>query len=373
MLFSTHMRYNKGRYRHIFGWEDQVAESVCGTPQDWLDTVADQIPPYYLGSLPATGLTGGMKTNLDPQECLNKAWETLVTLCPQPSEATAKRRYITPAKLQWLQATCWLTVLKMEMAHPTNQEQLLVEGPQWISHGNQMVQAACEWNITFPKLPVYLQMHYNWWEMNQRVKDAVKRFKTEVQLLQGVNDQHTLLLSGNPNQTSAPKATDNFSDSGTSGHIDNGEDTSATHEIKVPDLVGWVHIDNGGPTMVWTVHIPFGQLLTPSHTLFDPTGTGTEHLAGFDSMENQTTHNLQYKHPLICRGHRWTLSKEHRLRCIWKWKEILEHWVGIPYVPVVKHCTFKIHSTADGTPVHQDWYALGSERKSWKVEWASPM
>jgi hypothetical protein len=66
--------------------------------------------------------------------------------------------------------------------------------------------------------------------------------------------------------------------------------------------------------MVWTgVHIPFGQHQAPSHTPSDPTDTGvenfagflfghwtergTEHLAGFDTMENQTTCNLQYKHP----------------------------------------------------------------------------
>jgi hypothetical protein len=56
-----------------------------------------------------------------------------------------------------------------------------------------------------------------------------------------------------------------------------------------------------GPTMVRTTHIPFGLPSTPCHTPYAPTGTGTGHWAEFDLMKNQTTRNLQYKHPPICR------------------------------------------------------------------------
>ena len=63
----------------------------------------------------------------------------------------------------------------------------------------------------FPKLPVYLRMHYERWERNQRVKDAVKSSKTELQLLQEVNDKHMLIPSGIPNRTSAEREdTDDF-------------------------------------------------------------------------------------------------------------------------------------------------------------------
>jgi hypothetical protein len=71
----------------------------------------------------------------------------------------------------------------------------------------QLMVQACEWNNNiFPKLPVYfLRMHYERWERNQRVKDAVKSSKTELQLLQEVNDKHMLLPSGIKNRTSAPE------------------------------------------------------------------------------------------------------------------------------------------------------------------------
>jgi hypothetical protein len=87
-------------------------------------------------------------------------------------------------------------------------------------------------------------MHHEQWERSQRVKDAVKSSKTELQLLQEVNYKHMLLPTGIPNRTSAPKDTDNFSDFGRDGHIGNEEDASANHKIKqVPDLAGWVDID----------------------------------------------------------------------------------------------------------------------------------
>ncbi len=44
---------------------------------------------------------------------------------------------------------------------------------------------------------------------------------------------------------------------------------------------------------------PFGQQPAPGHTPSDPSERGTDYLARFDSMENQTTRNLQYKHPPI--------------------------------------------------------------------------
>jgi hypothetical protein len=94
-------------------------------------------------------------------------------------------------------------------------------------------------------------MHYEQWEGNQRVKDAVKSSKTELQLLQllqQVNDKHMLLLGGTPNRTSAPdEDTEDYSDFGTSGHIDDGEDAGAAHENGVPELAGWVDITAATP------------------------------------------------------------------------------------------------------------------------------
>ena len=56
-----------------------------------------------------------------------------------------------------------------------------------------------------------------------------------------------LIPSGIPNRTSEPKETDDFSDFGTSGHINDVEDASATPESEVPDLAGWVDIAAAKP------------------------------------------------------------------------------------------------------------------------------
>jgi hypothetical protein len=55
---------------------------------------------------------------------------------------------------------------------------------EWCKHVNG--------TTIFPKLPVYLRMYYEQWERNQRVKDAVKISKTELELLQKVSDMHML-------------------------------------------------------------------------------------------------------------------------------------------------------------------------------------
>jgi hypothetical protein len=60
------------------------------------------------------------------------------------------------------------------------------------------VLMAIEWckhidgHLIFPKLPVYLRMYFERWERNQRVKDAVKNSKTELKLLEQVNETNML-------------------------------------------------------------------------------------------------------------------------------------------------------------------------------------
>jgi hypothetical protein len=80
----------------------------------------------YLNAVPATGLGGRAGATLDPQECFNKALETVAALRP-PSEATATKRY-TPAKMERLRAACSLSVLDMETVLPVFHKQLLTEG-----------------------------------------------------------------------------------------------------------------------------------------------------------------------------------------------------------------------------------------------------
>jgi hypothetical protein len=80
----------------------------------------------YLNGVPSADLTGIAGITLDPQECFNKALETVAALHP-PSETAATRRY-TPAEMQRLRAACSLTVPEMETSLPTFHEQLLTEG-----------------------------------------------------------------------------------------------------------------------------------------------------------------------------------------------------------------------------------------------------
>jgi hypothetical protein len=56
---------------------------------------------------------------------------------------------------------------------------------------------------------------------NQRIKDALKSSKTELELLKKVNDKRMLFPSITRNKASAPDE-----DTGTSGHVDDGEDAS---------------------------------------------------------------------------------------------------------------------------------------------------
>jgi hypothetical protein len=48
----------------------------------------------------------------------------------------------------------------------------------------------------FPKLPVYLRLYYERWERNQRIRDAIRNSKGEVDLLAEVNSSHMLLPNG---------------------------------------------------------------------------------------------------------------------------------------------------------------------------------
>ena len=79
----------------------------------------------YLNSVPATEL-GRPAASLDPQECFNKALETVAALRP-PSEAGVTKKY-TPAKLQRLRAACSLSVPQMDTVLLVFHEQLLTEG-----------------------------------------------------------------------------------------------------------------------------------------------------------------------------------------------------------------------------------------------------
>jgi hypothetical protein len=99
-------------------------------------------------------------------------------------------------------------------------------------------------------------MYHEQWERNQRVKAAVKSSKTELELLRKVNDKHMLFPCATGDKTSAPNEdTDDFSNVGTSGHVDGGEDASGqvgdgedtSAESEVTRRAGWVNIADAAP------------------------------------------------------------------------------------------------------------------------------
>jgi hypothetical protein len=80
----------------------------------------------FVNAMPEAGLAGGMAPTLDPQECFNKALETVAALRP-PSDSGATKKYTT-AELQRLRASCSLSVAEMEALLPLFHENLLAEG-----------------------------------------------------------------------------------------------------------------------------------------------------------------------------------------------------------------------------------------------------
>jgi hypothetical protein len=80
----------------------------------------------YVNNMPATALGDNLGLMLDPQECFNKALETVAALRPI-SEAAATKKY-THAELRRLGAACSLSIPEMESALPDFHEQLLTEG-----------------------------------------------------------------------------------------------------------------------------------------------------------------------------------------------------------------------------------------------------
>jgi hypothetical protein len=89
--------------------------------------------------VPSAGLAGIAGITLDPQECFNKALETVAALRP-PSETGTTKRY-TSAEMQRLRAACSLTVPEMETSLPTFHEQLLSEGRTKKGTGAVLAQA----------------------------------------------------------------------------------------------------------------------------------------------------------------------------------------------------------------------------------------
>ena len=89
---------------------------------------------------------------------------------------------------------------------PTAFDDLLM-AIEWIKHVNCL--------SIFPKLPVYLRMYHDRWERNQRVRDAVRNSKTDLELLEQVNNNNMLLNSGALKQREEE-------DSGAGGSIEDG-------------------------------------------------------------------------------------------------------------------------------------------------------
>jgi hypothetical protein len=77
----------------------------------------------YVNQMPMSMVVGPTMGGLDPQECFNKALETVAALKP-----TAEAKTYTTAELQRLRAACSLTVADMESSMPPFHARLLAEG-----------------------------------------------------------------------------------------------------------------------------------------------------------------------------------------------------------------------------------------------------
>ena len=119
MVACTHKAASPGESSLAARWQrPYLTRNVL----QWLQRhsqYVNQIPPGM-----AVGPTVATMGGLDPQECFNKALETVAALKP-----TAEAKTYTTAELQRLRAACSLTVAEMETSVPPFHARLLAEGP----------------------------------------------------------------------------------------------------------------------------------------------------------------------------------------------------------------------------------------------------
>jgi hypothetical protein len=115
MVACTHTTTSAGESRLTARWQrPHLNRQVL----QWMQRHSQYINQIPLG-MAAGPTTGG----LDPQECFNKALETVAALKP-----TAEAKTYTTAELQRLRAACSLTVAEMETSLPLFHARLLAEG-----------------------------------------------------------------------------------------------------------------------------------------------------------------------------------------------------------------------------------------------------
>jgi hypothetical protein len=118
----------------------------------------------------------------------------------------------------------------------------------------------------FPKLPVYLRMYYERWERNQRIKDAIRSSKSEVDLLAEVNSTHMILpngISSPDDQQDIPVGTDGASVDDMSNGNEQQEEAA---EISMPSgFTGWEEV-----AMPIPISQPRYEAIRPHETLGPP-------------------------------------------------------------------------------------------------------
>jgi hypothetical protein len=115
MVACTHTTTSAGESRLTARWQrPHLNRQVL----QWM-----QRHSQYINQIPSGMAAGPTTGGLDPQECFNKALETVAALKP-----TAEAKTYTTAELQRLRAACSLTVAEMETSLPLFHARLLAEG-----------------------------------------------------------------------------------------------------------------------------------------------------------------------------------------------------------------------------------------------------
>jgi hypothetical protein len=127
---------------------------------------------------------------------------------------------------------------------------------EWIKHVNG--------TSIFPKIPVYLRLHHERWERNQRVKDAVRKTKTDQQLLDLVNKSNMLLSSGALQvpgvEAAASIVDDNFDD-----EVQNSDEHDG-----IPDIGDGAISQQISPGQMWQAQLRCHSLIQPHFLAIRP-------------------------------------------------------------------------------------------------------
>ncbi|KAI2495000.1 hypothetical protein MHU86_19519 [Fragilaria crotonensis] len=128
----------------------------------------------------------------------------------------------------------------------------------------------------FPKLPVYLRLYYELWERNQRVQDAVRGSRNELQLLENVNDTNMLLSCSCDTKTSHKEEKEGTtlffgkSDGEDTNSIHDADHDAASNDAGVVEIGSEKHLPYTSGSSWANVNAPIPMLQQPHYLAIRP-------------------------------------------------------------------------------------------------------